>query len=109
MDYGVDCSSYIANFLRTFGFEIPRNTSDQRVAYANIIDLTGMNSKEKLRILKENYPSLIYQPGHVMLYLGKIDEINYIIHASGNELKVAVTVLDNSSYLNKIDRLVPLI
>ena len=92
---------------RTFGFNFPRNTSDQKEVLENITYMNNMSNEEKLETINnEDFPSLLYQPGHVMIYLGKIDGVNYIIHSSGSEMKVTESVLDNSSYLNKIDRVI---
>lgn len=107
MNNSVDCSSYVLNIYRTFGFSFPRNTVDQRDSVGNITWLNNKTNSEKLNILSNNKVSLIYQPGHVMLYLGVLDNKHYIIHSSGDELKVVVTNLDeNSKYLTKIDRMV---
>lgn len=106
MDFGVDCSSYVLNIFRTFGFLFPRNTSSQKEALTEMTSLIGQSASTKLHILEENYPSLIYQPGHVMIYLGKVAGDDYIIHASGSEYKVTVTKLNDSSYLNNIDRVI---
>ncbi len=105
MDYGVDCSSYVSNVLKTFGIILPRNTSSQKISAGKIIDLSNKNIPEKREVLKENFPSLLYQPGHVMIYLGRRDGHDYIIHASGSKMKVTYEELtETSSYLKNIDR-----
>lgn len=107
MENGVDCSSYIANIYKTFGFLFPRNTSSQKESVGDIISLNNLSPKEKLEALNKNYPALIYQPGHVMLYLGVLDGKHYIIHASGETLKVTYGELNESSYyLKQIDRII---
>ncbi len=102
MDNGVDCSSYVANIFRTFGFIFPRNTTDQRQSLQKAIDLTNKSNTEKLKLIEGKDPTLLYQPGHVMLYIGTYNRKNYIIHASGSHLKVTLSILDNSDYLKKI-------
>lgn len=104
MDSGVDCSSYISNIYRTFGFVFPRNTSSQKESVGKIISMSGKTNEEKKLILQNHDSALLYQPGHVMLYIGKKDGIDYVIHASGTEMKVVVTNID--TYLSKIDRIV---
>lgn len=108
MDSGVDCSSYVANVYRTFGFELPRNTSSQKDSVGDVVSLSGKTLQEKKKMLSDmDYPSLVYMPGHVMIYLGLKDGKDYIIHASGSDGKVVLTELDLSSrYLTSIDRLV---
>ncbi len=105
-DKGVDCSSYVSNIYRVFGFYFPRNTSVQNTSVGKIIDLTNKSMQEKLKLIEENEPALLYQDGHVMLYIGKENNEHYIIHANGSTMNVAITKLDNSSYLNKINKLV---
>lgn len=109
MDRGVDCSSFIMNLFRTFGFEFPRNTSSQNSSIGTVTMLSGKNANQKLDILsKTGSPAVLYQPGHTMLYIGKEGDKHYIIHASGSDLVVTKTLLNSSSYLNKIDRVVTL-
>lgn len=107
MDDGVDCSSYISNVFRTFGFMFPRNTADQNGSVGQIIDVSNKSTLEKLNILSSNSdPVILYQPGHAMIYLGILDEKHYIIHASGSDLKVVTTELNtSSSYLKKINKI----
>lgn len=106
MDYSVDCSSYISNVYRTFGFVFPRNTSSQNESIGEIISLADKNMNEKKEIISNNYPSILFQPGHAMIYLGKNDGNHYVIHASGKDMKVVVTKLDNSSYLKEINKVI---
>ena len=102
MDDGVDCSSYISNIYRTFGFVFPRNTSDQKESVGNIISLEGFSYLEKEQEIEKYVPSLLYMPGHVMIYLGN----DLIIHASGTQLKVTINKLSDSHYLDRINRLI---
>lgn len=108
MDYGVDCSSFIMNIYRTFGFRFPRNTSDQKTSVGNITSLVGLTPAKKLEYLNGlQIPAILYQPGHAMLYLGKENGKHAIIHASGSDMYVVKNELTpNSSYLLKIDRVV---
>lgn len=107
MDKGVDCSSFIMNIYSTFGFVFPRNTSSQNSSVGEVITLSEKNSSQKLEIFsKQNDPVILYQPGHTMLYIGVENGKHYIIHASGSEMKVTKTQLENSTYLKNIDRIV---
>ena len=105
LNRNVDCSSFIANVYRTFGFVFPRNTSSQNESVGEVISLSGKSEKEKLKLINGTEPSLLYQDGHVMLYIGTEDNKHYIIHASG-EGSVRVTALESSSYIKKINKLV---
>ena len=106
-DLGVDCSSFIQNLYRTFGFIFPRNTSSQNNSVGPFLDLTKMSNTEKLETIKKQKPALLYQKGHVMLYLGVKKNEPYIIHASGNTqtLKVVLEKL-SSTYLKNITKIV---
>ncbi len=104
-DKNVDCSSFIANIYRTFGFIFPRNTSSQNKSVGKDISLSGMTDEEKLKLIDKKDPSLLYMDGHVMLYIGTKNDKHYIIHASGSG-KVMVSVLEDSTYIKQIDKLV---
>ncbi len=106
MDNGVDCSSYVSNVFRTFGFMFPRNTADQNGSVGKITYLNNKSNDEKLSIITGNETSLLYQPGHVMIYLGIVEDKHFVIHASGNTLEVSVMELNNSNNLKNIDKLV---
>lgn len=110
MDYGVDCSSFISNVYKTFGFIFPRNTSEQRNTIGISISLENKSIDEKLNIIynETDYPFLLYKPGHVMIYLGENNGHHYIIHASGNinELKVMEYELEKLTYIDTIDKIV---
>lgn len=107
MDEGVDCSSYVSNVYRTFGFWFPRNTIDQNKSVGNVIDIKSYTEEEKLKLLKEKGPGLLYQPGHTMIYLGMKEGKHYMLHASGVSKKVELTELDTtSSYLKTIDKFI---
>ncbi len=106
LDNGVDCSSFIMNIYRTFGFVFPRNTSDQKTSIGKVITLNGQTAEQKLAVIgKSTVPPVLYQPGHAMLYIGLENGKPIVIHASGDALKVTKTELSkNSNYLTKIDR-----
>lgn len=108
MDEGVDCSSFVSNVYRTFGFEFPRNTIDQNTSVGEVISLENKTLEEKKQILMNQEPNLLYQNGHVLIYLGTKNEKPYVIDAAGDErvLKVAEEELTSSNYLSKIHRLV---
>lgn len=106
-DSGVDCSSYVSNVYRTFGIQFPRNTSSQNKSVGKIISLVNKTQQEKLKIIRDTNPSLLYQNGHVMIYLGQKNGKHYIIHASGSTMKVTFTELkEGSSYLKAIHRVI---
>ena len=107
LDNGVDCSSFVSNIYRVFGFTFPRNTSSQNKSVGTITSLENKTPTDKLNLIKNTEPSLLFQSGHVMLYIGEDNNKPYIIHASGSDMQVVKTELTvNSSYLKKINRVV---
>lgn len=102
----VDCSSYIMNIFKTFGFNLPRNGSPQRDSFINKTNLKELNYDEKIKLLKNKSLALLYMPGHVMLYLGYKEKKFYIIHSNGGDMKVSVTDLLDTTYIEKLDTLV---
>lgn len=103
---GIDCSGYISNIYRTFGFIFPRNVSSQSISVGKIIDISNKTLDEKLDILNGKAPALLFKNDHTMLYLGVYKNKHYMIHAPGGK-KVEITELNNSSeYLKEIYKIV---
>ncbi|MCE5248824.1 SH3 domain-containing protein [bacterium] len=77
-----DCSAYVLDVFRCFGFRLPRNSSRLAEASTAIISLDGMDRETRTQALI-NSPggiSILRMPGHVMIYLGAVDGKPYIIH-----------------------------
>ncbi len=130
LDGAVDCSGFIMSTFRCFGFRIARNSSNQaRSNPAKRIQVSEMSEKEKVKILEtmQGRPVLLYQPGHIMLFLGLVEGRSYAIHSmwsyeeseNGRERvrlvrRVAVTDLNTGqgtkgdSYLHKLVSITPL-
>ncbi len=83
-DYnGRDCTGFVGEIYRSFGFMMPRNSGQQgKSSYGKNIRFSKNSSKiEKLAILKNlQVGDLIYIPGHVMMYLGNENGEPYVIH-----------------------------
>jgi cell wall-associated NlpC family hydrolase len=77
-----DCSAFVRDIYRCFGFHFPRNSGEQMLLPGKNFSLTGANRQERRRLL-DQLPSgsLLFFPGHVMLYLGKHKDDYYVIHA----------------------------
>ena len=70
-----DCSATTKDFFSTFGFYLPRNSGAQMDFLKNdkVFDLSKMTNEGKLSFIKKNgipFKTLIYFPGHIMLYAG---------------------------------------
>lgn len=88
-DGGIDCSGFVCAVFRTFGIYLPRNTNDQFNLPSKSLSLSSSGLSDITNKLTElNSPAAIYRPGHVMLYLGIKDGVNYIIHAPRGGEKV---------------------
>lgn len=68
---GVDCSGYIANVMKSFGFRLPRDTGEQCEIVGTHEDFRGFGHDtiaERLRATSS--PTAVYYPGHTLFYLG---------------------------------------
>ncbi|MEB7742622.1 SH3 domain-containing protein, partial [Escherichia coli] len=68
-----DCSAEMRSLMMPFGIFLPRNSAAQIQSMPRIVDLSGENTDERLRYLTEHgrpFATLIYIPGHIMLYTG---------------------------------------
>jgi cell wall-associated NlpC family hydrolase len=106
---GVDCSGLILNLYRCFGFTFPRNAGEQEQLPGRRLELESLSVEQKKAALADLLPgATLYMNGHVMLYLGTVNDTIYILHAlssygerdeSGNMKKryhLQVTVTDLS-------------
>ena len=78
-----DCSGFVSEVYRSFGVELPRNTSDQGVSPAlNRIAFTDKDDRAaRMKVIRElQVGDLIYIPGHVMMVIGKENGQTYLIH-----------------------------
>lgn len=115
---GVDCSGFILNVYKTFGLNLPRNSSKQvNIGDNSILFNKNFSNDVKLKLLNRLEPgAIIYMKGHIMVYLGNYNNNYYIIHSLGSHtidnekikvMKVVVTdlFLTNSkgnSFFNEI-------
>ena len=76
-----DCSSFVREVYLTFGLVLPRNTSWQMAMPVTVTDISGMTDDEKKAILDETPAgSILFFPGHEMIYLGEKDGYYYTIN-----------------------------
>lgn len=73
--YGLrDCSALTKDLMAPFGLWLDRNSSDQAKGGVRYIDLSGMSASAKERVIQTKgipFLSLLWMPGHVMLYIGE--------------------------------------
>jgi len=68
-----DCSAEMQSLLMPFGVFIPRNSAAQIEAASRIIDLSNEDESARLDYLAQHgkpFATLIYIPGHIMMYAG---------------------------------------
>jgi len=78
-----DCTGFIMEIYKTFGFLMPRNTGQQGSgSYGENTRFSAQSSREeKLQALKKmDIGDLVYVPGHVLMYIGDIAGKPYVIH-----------------------------
>jgi len=78
-----DCTGFVMEVYKTFGFLMPRNTGQQGSgSFGENTRFTDKSSREeKLQALKRmDVGDLIYVPGHVLMYIGEVDGEPYVIH-----------------------------
>ncbi|MFA7074022.1 MAG: SH3 domain-containing protein [Endomicrobiaceae bacterium] len=80
-----DCSTFIRQLFGCFGFTLPRNSSNQKKCgvspvAVNINDSDYTKTK-KLLNHAVNGISLLYLPGHIMVYIGSEKGTPYVIHS----------------------------
>ncbi|MDR2100591.1 MAG: SH3 domain-containing protein [Campylobacteraceae bacterium] len=77
-----DCSAMTKDFFSLFGIWLPRNSLSQKNA-AVYFDISNMSAAQKEEQLKEfgvPYMTLVYMPGHIMLYVGEQNSRALVIH-----------------------------
>ena len=77
-----DCSATTRDFLGAFGIFLRRNSSKQAKDGKNIFIKGLSKAKKKKKIIKDAEPfrSLLYVPGHIVLYLGEYKGEPVIMH-----------------------------
>ncbi|MEJ2257630.1 MAG: SH3 domain-containing protein [Woeseiaceae bacterium] len=78
-----DCTGLVLEVFKTFGFVLPRNSKQQGYSEIgeNVRFPIDAPAEEKLDALSTaDVGDLLYSTGHVMLYLGRVDDEHYVIH-----------------------------
>ena len=81
----MDCSAYTQAIYKCFGLQLPRNTTWQQKVPGKVTDISKLTDSEKQSYL-ETIPvgSLLYFPGHTMMYVGSEEGRGYVISATGS-------------------------
>ncbi|HHO58194.1 MAG TPA: hypothetical protein ENJ85_03380, partial [Oceanithermus profundus] len=81
---GLDCSRFVQDVFKVFGYRLPRDASEQCAATRPAIAFdAGEPHEARARKLAEldAGPAILCMPGHVMLYLGSVDGCHHAVHA----------------------------
>ncbi len=82
-DYGRDCSAMTRDFLGVFGIFLKRNSAQQAKEgkSINIKALKGVAKKRAILKYAKPFRSLLYVPGHIVLYIGHYKNEPVIMHS----------------------------
>jgi len=78
-----DCTGFVMEVYKTFGFLMPRNTGQQGNGGYGVNTRFGDDTsrEEKTQALKHmDTGDLVYVPGHVLMHIGDVDGGPYVIH-----------------------------
>ena len=78
-----DCSGFVSEIYASMGLLLPRNTSAQAVSPVfkrTHFEASTARSTRMAAIHALDVGDLIYIPGHVMMYIGRIGDTPYVIH-----------------------------
>ncbi len=77
-----DCSSTLRDLFSPFGILLPRNSMDQAGA-GRFVSFLGLSSEKKQEIMVQQgvpWRTLLWTPGHIMLYIGTAQGKPVIFH-----------------------------
>ena len=82
-DYGRDCSAMTRDFLGVFGIFLKRNSAEQAKEgkSIDIKRLKGRAKKDAILKYAKPFRSLLYVPGHIVLYIGHYKNEPVIMHS----------------------------
>ena len=85
MENARDCSEYLKDIFRCFGLMLPRNSRAQLSVAGKSLSFEGksLSARESAASSLEA-GTLMGFPGHVFMYLGKVNGKNYVISALGS-------------------------
>jgi hypothetical protein len=77
-----DCAQLVKDYMALFGHHLPIFSAQQSLS-GKQIELRGKSRQEKIDLIKKLPPyfSLLYCPGHIVIYLGLYKNILMVFHA----------------------------
>ena len=99
-----DCSEYLKDIFRCFGFNFARNSRSQLAMAGKSVNFEKKSLSSKKSALSSLEPgTLMGFPGHVFMYLGKVNGKNYVISALGAYYRENEQKTDAKDRLSKIN------
>lgn len=92
----VDSASFVQDVYHAMGLKVPRKAEQQEIALLKQIKLGGLTAEARSTTLKNTAEpgDMLFEPGHVMMYLGMDAEgTPIIIHAASQADSVVVSDL----------------
>ena len=113
-----DCSAMIRDLFSPFSLWLPRNSKAQAKNGGTYIDVSFMSQEDKEKFIIDNaipYATLLWFPGHIMLYIGQQNNKSLIFHniwglRTNDKLKrkiigkAVITTLKPGEELNNVDK-----
>ncbi len=100
-----DCSGFVSEVYASMGLILPRNTSAQAVSPVfrrTHFEAGDARSKRMAAIDALDVGDLVYIPGHVMMYIGRIGNTPYVIHDTNGGTVLDANGLPRSLKLNGV-------
>lgn len=78
---GRDCSAFVMDVYKSFGFMLPRNGDEQEQSAGLTVSFTAQDTDQRYALLDSLLPGAsLHTPTHEMLYLGLHEGYYYVIH-----------------------------
>ena len=99
-----DCSGYVRDVYKCFGYELPRNTTWQEAMPTKTYDLAGLSAGDKAAAISAlPLGTILIFNGHEMLYLGSEGDDQYVISSISNAYIDGTRTRVRSCVINTLD------
>lgn len=99
-----DCSGYVRDVYKCFGYELPRNTTWQSAMPVNRYALGGLDDDSKREaISKLPAGTILFFNGHEMLYLGDDGDDLYVVSSISNACVNGIKTRVRGNVINTLD------